>query len=190
MLKSLLARSGVYAMVALAITACSAVGSVPRAGSPRPSTSLFDEPWAWVDDRGAAVTFDRYRGTPAVVTAIYTSCTVRCPFTVEKLKAMAAAFERRGQAARFFLVTLDPRTDTPERLHRFKETRHLPEDWSLLSGSDADTRALSRLLDVRPMFDDGHIDHDVRIGVFDAGGRLVHNFADWSFEADVSVGSR
>ena len=176
------------------LTAC-ASSSAPTvtpgpAGISRATPSLFDEPWSWVDDRGVATTFGAFRGAPLVVTAIYTSCTVRCPFTVEKLKEVARAYERSGRTAHFFLVTLDPHTDTPERLHRFKEARHLPEDWHLLAGSDLDTRALARRLVVRAMWDDGHIDHDVRIGVFDASGRLVRSYADWSFDAGAAVVSR
>jgi protein SCO1/2 len=178
--------------VALAGCASSSVSRVTPGpvGISRATPSLFDEPWSWVDDHGVATTFGAFRGEPLVVTAIYTSCTVRCPFTVEKLEEVARAYQRSGRTARFFLVTLDPHTDTPERLHRFKEARHLPEDWHLLAGSDLDTRALSRRLDVRAMWDDGHIDHDVRIGVFDANGRLVRSYADWSFDAGAAVVSR
>jgi hypothetical protein len=43
------------------------------------------------------------------------------------------------------------------------------------------------MLGVRATYDDEHIDHDVRIAVFDARGRLVRDFAGWDFDADQVV---
>ena len=35
-------------------------------------------------------------------------------------------------------------------------------------------------------YDDGHIDHDVQIAVFDSAGRVVR-FAGWGFDAEATV---
>jgi protein SCO1 len=130
------------------------------------------------------VTLAQWRGVPLVVTAVFTSCTSRCPLTVEKVREVDAAFHRRGIPTQVLLVTLDPRTDDPGRLERFKEGRHLPEAWHFLRGSLDDTRELGRMLGVHAIYDDGHIDHDVRIAIFDASGRLVRDYAGWDFDAD------
>ena len=46
------------------------------------------------------------------------------------------------------------------------------------------TRALARMLGLRAVYEEGHIDHDVRIAVFDAAGRLVRTFVGWDFDED------
>ena len=75
--------------------------------------------------------------------------------------------------------------DTPKRLQRFKQSHRLPDDWRLPQGTDVETRALSRHLDVRTIFEDTYIDYTVRIAVFDANGRPILGFTDWSFDTAV-----
>jgi protein SCO1 len=160
----------------------------PEAASP--GASLFERPWRWTDERGSEVAFSRWRGAPLIVTAVYTSCTERCPLTVEKLRKVDDAFRRSGIDGQIVLVTLDPAQDTLERLQRFREARHLPSSWHTLRGSLEETRELGRLLRVRATYDDGHIDHDVRIAVFDHDGRLVRNFEGWDFDENDAVVAR
>jgi protein SCO1 len=119
---------------------------------------------------------------PLVVTAIYTSCTERCPLTVEKLKRVDEAFRRHHVDDQVVLVTLDPERDTVERLRRFKAARNMPPSWHLLRGDLEQTREVARSLRLSAVYDDGHIDHDVRIAVFDRDGRLVRSFEGWSFD--------
>jgi protein SCO1 len=153
------------------------------------SASLFQEPWRWTDEHGELVTFSKWRGSPLVVAMFFRSCTERCPLTVEKLRRIEAAFAKKKQPAQFLLVTLDPHTDTPSRLLAFKEGEHLSESsFHLLNGGDAETRALGRLLGVHPSAnDEGHIDHEVRIVVFDAQGILTRSFVGWVFDDDDAV---
>jgi protein SCO1/2 len=152
------------------------------------SSPLFSEPWRWKDEQGQTVTFSRWAGAPLVVTMFFTSCKYRCPRTVDKLHEIEAAFARSHQRAQFVLVTLDPRSDTPQRLDAFKKAAHLPaESWHLLSGDDADTRALGRFLAIHPAYDDGHVDHEVRIGIFDAEGNVVRRLEGWNYDGDEAI---
>jgi protein SCO1/2 len=101
---------------------------------------------------------------------------------------MCAGFERENVAANFVLVTLDPRNDTPARLRVFKDSHGLAGDrWHLLAGTEKQTRELGRMLGARASYDDNHIDHDVRILVFDQDGRLLHHFHGWSFDAEATL---
>jgi protein SCO1 len=160
----------------------------PRAASPAQGVALFDEPWLWTDQRGEAVAFSKWRGTPAIVTMFYASCTARCPLTVAKLKRVEAAFARRAIPVTFFLVTLDPRADTPDRLLDFARYNHLPDGaWHLLAGAEGPTRELGRLLGVRPSYGDPHIDHDVKVAVVDARGALLQIVGGWHFDEDAVV---
>jgi protein SCO1/2 len=146
---------------------------------------LFRQPWVWKDDRGDAVTFSKWRGTPEVVTMFFRGCNLRCPRTLDKLREVEAAFVRRKLPVQIVLVTLDPRNDTSDRLRDFKEAEHLSQGtWHLLSGSLSATRELGRALGIHASYDDSQIDHDVRIALFDADGRLVRTFEGWHFDDD------
>jgi cytochrome oxidase Cu insertion factor (SCO1/SenC/PrrC family) len=161
-----------------------AQGSTTLAAPPVPAATegLFARPWRWTTELGEARTFDAWRGQTLVVAPFYTSCQVRCPQTLRKLTGIAEAYRRAGRSATFVLVTLDPENDTAPRLRRFKERNGLPAAWHLLSGSAADTRGLSELLETRTAYDSSHIDHQVRIAVFDRGGHLARNLHGWDFD--------
>jgi protein SCO1/2 len=148
---------------------------------------LFAQRGTWTNEQGETLSLERFRGTPVVVTAFYTSCTVRCPLTISKLEEVDAAYRKSGRLVPFLLLTIDPHTDTPARLQRFKHAHNLPEQWHFLWGSDADTRGLAHYLHVNPAYDEGHIDHEVRIAVFDADGRWARGFSGWSFDANDAV---
>jgi protein SCO1/2 len=170
----------------LLLSACAAFGSgVAEGGGAR--QPLFDPSWVFRDEAGREVRPANLGGEPAVVTAFFTSCQTRCPLTIRKLRKMDASFHRRGRTMAFLLVTLDPATDTPERLARFKRSNDLPDNWHLLTGNDEDTKRLARALAVNPLRDEGHIDHDVRIAVLDAQGRVVKSFGGWDFDEDAIV---
>jgi protein SCO1/2 len=162
-------------VVTLALASCLPPGAP---GAPEPAT-LYEAPWSFRDEHGAAVRFDRFRGGPVVVTAFYTSCPVRCPRTVLELKKLDAALQRAGTRAPVVMVTLDPATDTPERLLRWKREQRLPEHWHLLGGGREETRAVLRMLDMHPAYDAGHIDHEVRVVMLDAEGGVRRRFEGW-----------
>jgi len=168
-------------LVALALTSCVPFGA-PETPEPAQPASLYAAPWSFRDEQGAVVRLDRWRGSPLVVTAFYTSCPVRCPRTVLELKKADAALQRAGRRAPVVMVTLDPETDTPERLLRWKREQRLPDHWHLLSGGRAETRALVRLLEVHPAYDAGHIDHDVKVVVFDGAGAVQRRFEGWDLD--------
>jgi protein SCO1 len=177
-------RWAIVAAVLFAAAGCAEL----TPGDPR--VALFERPWRWTDERGGDVRFAQWRGSPLIVTLFFTSCTTRCPLTIAKLHALDAALRRKGMTAQFALVTLDPQNDDPARLLRFKESRHLPESWHLLRGGPDETREIGRALGVRALRDDGHIDHDVRIAIFDQGGRLVRAFSGWDFDEDQATAAR
>lgn len=169
------------AVLSFAITLASGAASAD-------DSSLFSRPWRWRDERDQVVALSKWAGAPLVVTMFFTSCKFRCPRTIDKLREIDAAFTRSHRQAQFVLVTLDPYHDTPDRLEAFKRTAHLPPDtWHLLSGDGADTRALSRLLTVHPAYDDEHINHEVRIGVFDAQGNPTRLLRGWGFDGEEAI---
>jgi protein SCO1/2 len=171
-------------LLSLALVVAQAGASVSRADP----VSLFQPRWRWQDEHAKIVDFSQWRGAPLVVTVIYTSCRLRCPMTTVKLQKLDAAFARTGQRAHIILVTLDPQHDTPERLLAYKSARRLPEEtWHLLRGSDAQTKKLCRALNIRVLDDESHIDHEVKIRIFDSAGVLAGSYDGWRFDEESAV---
>ena len=179
----------IWVAAILLAAGCEPARSMATGAAPpeRAGISLFDRPWSWADEEGRAVTFAQWRGSPLVVTTIYTSCSRTCPLTVAKLRTVYESFQRRGRDAQFLLVTLDPIFDTTERLREYKESRKLPGQWHLLRGRPRETRELADLLDVHVMDMDPHILHDARIAVFDARGVLARSFECCDFDDDMAA---
>jgi len=166
-----------------ALPGCAAADALgARGGDAR--APIFDAPWVWSDEDGVPTTFARWQGSTIVTTGFFASCTVRCPMTIAKLREMDEALRAHGRSAQFVLVTIDPESDTVDRLHRLKASRKLPPSWHLLRGSREATRGFGRWLRLNVARDSGHIDHDVRIAVLDGNGLLLRSFAGWSFADD------
>jgi cytochrome oxidase Cu insertion factor (SCO1/SenC/PrrC family) len=127
------------------------------------------------------------RGKPVVVVPFVTSCTVRCPRTLEKVKRLDAALTRRRVKAEVVLFTLDPATDSEERLKGFKESHRLPPSWRLLRGDLDSTATLADRLAVRVGVDGVETDRAVRIGLFDAAGTAIRVYDGWDFDEDDAV---
>ncbi len=155
-------------VLAIAAAACSHTWQPAQAPAQQPS--LFDRPWLWLDDHGERVAFSQWRGTPFVLAAMYTSCEETCPRTLAKLKSVYADFERDHRHAAFIVVTIDPETDTPERLRAFRASRHLPDAWHLWTGGTAETQQLIDLLGIHVMNMESHVVHDSKIVLFDERG--------------------
>lgn len=171
-------------MIALALLLARAAGA---AGAGEPD-SLFAQPWQWQDEHAKSVALDAWRGEPLVVAVAYTSCRVRCPLTVAKLRKVESAYAAAGKPAQFVLVTLDPANDSAARLAAYKRARKLPEaNWHLLRGSLEQTRALLAYLNVRALDDGSHIDHDIKIFTFDGQGKLVRTFEGLGFDPAQAV---
>jgi len=155
-------------IVALWLAACASPWH--PTGGRGANDSLFSYRWVWTDEQGQRVALSQWRGTPVVMTAIYTSCDNTCPRTIAKLRKVYDEYQHDGRPAEFVVVTLDPVADTPEQLRHYKEERRLPAAWHLLRGDVAETEQLGNVLGIRPMEMDAHYVHESRITVFDGSG--------------------
>jgi protein SCO1/2 len=147
--------------------------------------SVFDLPLAWNDEQGHRVTFGAWRGQPLVLTMFFRSCQRFCPLTLSAMSNIASRLEARHIRANFVLVTLDPTRDTSPRLAEFKASRALPAaSWHFLRGERGETLELARLLGIHAVFQEEHIEHNVKLLVFDARGTRVHEYVGWHVDAD------
>jgi len=139
------------------------------AGSPS-RDSLFSYPWVWHSDRGDRVTLAQWRGAPIVLAALYTSCKETCPHTLAHLRQVYDQYTREHRRAEFVVITIDPETDTPERLREFRASKQLPDAWHLLTGDKRETEQLAEVMGIHLMEMGAHTVHDSKIVVFDGDG--------------------
>ena len=150
----------------------------------------------FVDQDGKARRFGAFKGSPVVMTFIYTKCPLPtfCPLmdrhfaTLQKtLKADPALKD-----VRLVTVSFDPATDTPAVLK--KHAKSLDADltrWTFLTGDRDDVDQFAARFGVsiaRSLTDMRDITHNLRTVIIGADGKLVKVFTgnDWSPEQVVA----
>jgi protein SCO1 len=84
-------------------------GAVMPAGVHAPNFSLRDQ-------RGRRVTMKEYRGSPVVVTFLYSHCHDTCPIEAQQIKG---ALDQLGHDVPALAISVDPARDTPRSVDRF-----------------------------------------------------------------------
>jgi len=84
-------------------------GAVMPAGVKAPDFSLRDQ-------RGRRVTMKEYRGSPVVVTFLYSHCHDTCPIQAQQIKG---ALDQLGHDVPALAISVDPARDTPRSVDRF-----------------------------------------------------------------------
>ena len=102
-----------------------------------------------VDQDGRKIHFytDLVKGHTVAINFIFTTCTTICP----PLGATFARVQRElgdkvGRDVRFISISVDPATDTPERLKAWGEKFHAGEGWTFVTGDKPQVDELLRAL--------------------------------------------
>jgi len=102
-----------------------------------------------VDQDGRKIHFytDLIKGQTVAINFIFTTCTTICP----PLGATFARVQRElgdkvGRDVRFISISVDPATDTPERLKAWGEKFHAGEGWTFVTGNKPQVDELLRAL--------------------------------------------
>ena len=143
-----------------------------------PENSLYNLPLKWKDANGKESALSESAGQPLILTMAYTGCKGACPITVERLRRVEEALAKDGLTARIALVSLDPAHDSPETLAHFKTSHAIDRaNWSLLRGSEADTRKLSVLIgfSYKPDPETKEILHSNKLLLLDAQGEIAYS---------------
>ncbi|HEY9082495.1 MAG TPA: SCO family protein, partial [Vicingaceae bacterium] len=113
--------------------------------------SIFQLPSTWKTQNNETVEFKDFQGEVLVVVMIYTSCKAACPRLVADMRNIEAKVKSEAnQPIKYILVSIDPETDTPERLKAFAiENQMDSEQWVFLQGSDENTREFANILAVK-----------------------------------------
>ena len=128
------------------------------------------------DSNGVELSLASYRGTPLVISLVYTSCSSICPPTTQHLIAAVSEAQRILGETRFAVLTVgfDARHDTPARLAQFAATQgvRLP-NWRLASSDAGTLDALLRDLGFSYVTAAGGFDHIAQTTIVDRDGRIA-----------------
>ncbi|HXQ74529.1 MAG TPA: SCO family protein [Pyrinomonadaceae bacterium] len=90
-----------------------------------------------IDQNGKKVRFytDVLKGKTVVVNAFFTSCTSVCPPMNRNMQKIQEAFgDRVGRDVFLVSITVDPVTDTPEKMKTYAKNFHAGPGWMFLTG--------------------------------------------------------
>lgn len=135
-------------------------------------TSIFNLTSKWKTQDAETIELAELKGDILVVVMIYTTCKAACPRLVADIRNIEA--QVGTQSLKYVFVSIDPETDTPERMKEFAiENQMDGPNWVFLQGNMDDVREFSNVLAVKyrrisPL----DFSHSNIITVFDRKGEL------------------
>jgi protein SCO1/2 len=149
----------------------------PANGSAISDMSIYNLPSHWTTQDGNEIELKELQGKVLAMVMIYTSCQAACPRLVADMRNIEKQIpQAKKDDVQFVFVSIDPKTDTPERLTAFAKENEMEDDkWLFLRGTEDDTREFAAVLAVNykkisPM----DFSHSNIISVFNQGGELAH----------------
>lgn len=139
--------------------------------------SIYNLPSHWTTQDGNEIELKDLQGNVLVMVMIYTSCQAACPRLVADMRNIEKQIpENKKENVQYVFVSIDPKTDTPERLAEFAKENKMEDDkWLFLRGSEEDTREFAAVLAVNyKQISPIDFSHSNIISVFNQGGELVH----------------
>ncbi len=180
-------RVAVPLLLCLALAACSRREASPSAeASPppvaagstaAPTAAMGEAIYALkidlIDQAGATVPLDVYRGHPVLIAMFYGTCPAACPTLTTDIKNIEEELTPSERAdLRVLMVSFDPERDTPATLgalaakHRIDTSR-----WRFATSSESTVRELSAVLGVQyRKIDKGEFSHSTSIVLLDREG--------------------
>ena len=144
--------------------------------SPLSELSVFNLPAEWTTHQNKDITLESLRGKVIVLVMVYTSCQAACPRLISDMKNIYTQLEKHNpDRLKMVLVSIDPKTDTPERLNSFAiENKIDQKPWLLLRSTEENTRELANVLAVKyKSISPIDFSHSNIISVFNSEGELV-----------------
>ena len=139
--------------------------------------SVFQLPAQWENQDGKNITLADFKGNVLVSVMIYTSCKMACPRLVSDMKNIEKEIGKKTKIpVKYLIVSIDPETDTPERLTSFaKENNMTGDQWVFVRGSEENTREFANVLAVKyASISPVDFSHSNIISVFDKNGVMQH----------------
>jgi len=138
--------------------------------------SVYNLPSKWTTQDGKDIELKSLRGNVLVMVMIYTSCKSACPRLVADMRDIESKLEKKTkQNVKLILVSIDPNTDTPERLKSFAIENKMNQDpWIFLRSTEENTREFAAVLAVNyKKISPIDFSHSNIISVFNPEGELI-----------------
>ena len=149
--------------------------------------SIFNLTSLWNTQNNETIELKDLRGDVLVMVMIYTTCQAACPRLVADMINIHDKVD--DNSVKYVLVSIDPATDTPERLKEFAIENHIDNDqWIFLQGTEDNVREFSNVLAVKykkitPL----DFSHSNIISVFDKAGVLYHQQEGLGVDNEITV---
>jgi protein SCO1 len=120
--------------------------AVGAAADARSRTRMPDVPVR--DQNGRQLKFysDLVKGKTVAINFIFTTCTTICPSLTATFRRVQQDLATRAPDVQLISVSVDPITDTPERLRDFATRFKAGPGWTFVTGEKADIESLLRAL--------------------------------------------
>ncbi|MBD0822858.1 SCO family protein [Aestuariibaculum marinum] len=142
-----------------------------------PEESIFNLTSDWNTEEGEQIQLRDLKGKTLVMVMIYTSCKAACPRLVADMHNIEAKIpDDKMDQLNFALISIDPETDTPERLKAFAIENYMDEpQWTFLQGTESGVREFANVLAVKyKQISPIDFSHSNIISVFNSQGELIH----------------
>lgn len=152
--------------------------------------SIFQLTSDWKTQDDKEIEFKDLRGDVLVVVMIYTSCQSACPRLVADMKDIESRISPTApEGVRYVLVSIDPKTDTPERLKKFSIENDMSDSkWLFLQGTEESVREFANVIAVRyARISPIDFSHSNIISVFDQRGVMRHQQEGLNVSYDQTV---
>jgi protein SCO1 len=196
----------VCALVAAGLLACSKSEPPRPPADPRSPASAPAEPPsptaisgesiyvlkpALVDQAGATIPLDLFRGHPVLIAMFYGTCPAACPTLTRDIKNVLEAVDPARRAdVRVLMVSFDAERDTPAALAALTAKHKVdPKVWRFAAANESSARELSAVLGVQyRKIEKGEFSHSTKIVLLDRGGVAVAELEGLGQPADALVG--
>lgn len=160
--------------------------SVSIAASLQSNISVYQFDANWTTSKGEDFKLSELTGNKQVIAMIYTDCPHVCPVIVDTMKQVQERLaDTKQDNTGFVLISFTPEKDTPEVLAKYAQQYELDDDWTLLQGSELDTRIFANLIGMKYKVQiDGVVDHANTLSVFDEAGALIKTLRGVHSEID------
>ena len=141
-----------------------------------PSDSIFNLASNWRNQNNDTLQLKRLQGKTMVVVMIYTTCKSACPILVSKMKSIESKIDRNEiKDVTLVLVSIDPETDTPEKLKEFAKTNNMDApQWVFLTSTESATQEFANVLSMKyKKISPIEFSHSNILSVFRPNGELV-----------------
>lgn len=139
--------------------------------------SIYNLPSQWTTQEGKNIELKSLNGHILVMVMIYTSCKAACPRLVADMRNIETKLDKKTKKnVKLILVSIDPVTDTPQKLKSFAIANKMDSDpWIFLRSTEDNTREFAAILAVNykqisPM----EFSHSNIISVFNSKGELIY----------------